>query len=253
MFSIPSDDSKTQLVIELCCGGGPLGEQLRVRRIKVLTSTDKLCDGKSLAEHGTDYAIDFLFDEVKQIAVAHWKAEEQLPTCKMVNYLHGLQDRAGRDLTLSAPTRGHQQVFNRCLFEWLGNTELKVPPQVLNGLLAYVIDEMCVSSLVEMQLVIANELACLLYIFKVQSVPIKHRTAAQDEANGFEVMKSKVVNGLQPLPAMGGWWWCAGMPCISVDWRSQLPEFVLVTSSGVRRRSDRVPKKIPKVNPRTVN
>jgi hypothetical protein len=104
-----------------------------------------------------------------------------------------------------------------------------------------------------MKFVIADKLARLLDILEIQSVPIKHRTTSQNKAYGLKVMKSKVVYGLQPLPGMGGWWWCAGMPCISVDWRSQLPELVLVTSSGVRRRSDSVPKKIPKVNPRTVN
>jgi hypothetical protein len=95
-----------------------------------------------------------------------------------------------------------------------------VSPQILNRLFTYVIDEMRVSSLVEMQFVIADELARLLDILEVQSVPIKYRAAAQDKAYGLKVMKSKVVYGLQPLPGMGGWWWCAGMPCISVDWRS---------------------------------
>jgi hypothetical protein len=42
-----------------------------------------------------------------------------------------------------------------------------VSPQILNGLFSYVIDEMCVSSLVEMQFVIANELARLLDVLEV--------------------------------------------------------------------------------------
>jgi hypothetical protein len=92
----------------------------------------------------------------------------------VVNNLHGLQDRAGRNLTLTSPTRRHQQIFDGRLFEWLRNTELKVSPQILNRLLTYVIDEMCVSGLVEMEFMIADELARLLDILEVQSVPIKH-------------------------------------------------------------------------------
>jgi hypothetical protein len=104
-----------------------------------------------------------------------------------------------------------------------------------------------------MQFVIADELASLFYVLEVQAVPIQNRTASQDETNRLEIMQGEVVNGLQPLPAVRGWWRRAGMPCIGVDWRSQLPEFVLVTSSVVGRRSDSVPKKIPKVSPRTVS
>jgi hypothetical protein len=89
-----------------------------------------------------------------------------------VNYLHGFENRAGGHLTMTTPTRGHQQVFDRSLLEWLGNIELKVPAKVLDCLFANVVSEVGISRLIEMQLVIANELSSLLYAVEVQSVPI---------------------------------------------------------------------------------
>ena len=79
---------------------------------------------------------------------------------------------------------------------------------------------MGIGRLIEVQLMVANELASLLYVLEIQAVPIEHRATPQDEAHSLQIVQSEVVNGLQPLPAVRGWWRRAGMPCISVDGRS---------------------------------
>jgi len=66
-------------------------------------------------------------------------------------------------------------------------------------------------------------------------------------------MQREIIDSLQPLTAVRGRWRGTRVPRVYVRWRSQLPEFVLVTSLDARRRNDKVPKNMPRVKPSTVS
>lgn len=129
-----------------------------------------------------------------------------------------------------------------------------MPSKILDRFLPDVIDERKIRCLVDMKLVVPNELASLLHGLEIQSVPIEYRAAAKNQSNSLEIVQREVVDSLQPLAATWSGWRSTRMRRVRFVRRSQLPEFVLVTSSlDVRRRRDRVPKKMPNVNASTVS
>ncbi len=115
------------------------------------------------------------------------------------------------------------------------------------------VDKSTIPRLGHPKLMIADESPSLLNLSEIESMPIENRAAPQDEAHGLHVMERKVFDGLQPLPSARGCRGSARAALGGVEYISQVPEFVEVASPGVGRRSDRVPKNMPSVRPRTVS
>src|SRR5512145_229347 len=115
------------------------------------------------------------------------------------------------------------------------------------------IDEPSVSLFAHTQLVVANETTSLLLVSEIQPMPVKYRAAAEYQSNSLNVVQREVVDGLQPLAGAWGQRGGAWSPSRGILRRGQFPEWVEVASLGLGFRSDRVPKKIPSVRPRTVN
>src|SRR5690606_25201522 len=98
---------------------------------------------------------------------------------------------------------------------------------------------------------IPDEATGLFAALEVEPVPIDHRAPAQNQPQGLDVVQSKVVDGLQPRQ------WVIAQPLAArrsgVVGRIQCPGCVMVASPVAGRPSDRVPKKIPSVRPKTAS
>ena len=110
-----------------------------------------------------------------------------------------------------------------------------------------------VRTLIGVKFVISDELSSLFDTLEIETVPIKDRTAAQYKTNGLQIVERKIIDSFQPLAAISSRRRGTRVWRFYVGWRGQLPEFVLVTSPDARRRSDKVPKKMPSVRPSTVS
>src|SRR5664280_1076938 len=117
---------------------------------------------------------------MEQVAIADRKPEQQLSPSQVMNYLHGLQDRAGRDLSLSSTAGAHQQVFYWDLFQWLWHGKLEMPPKIFDCLLTDMIDKGKVIRLINLKFMVSDELPCLLNVLEIEPVPIQYRTTTQN-------------------------------------------------------------------------
>ena len=247
----PGHDAKTQLVVERRRGRLGLREQLGVGRVEVLASPDELRDREALAEHGADHAVDLLFDEVKQVAIADRQAEQELAPCHVVDDVHRLQDGAGAELAVSLARGQQQEVLERRPFDGLRDREGEHAPQVADGLDLDVVEVSAVALGVE--LVILDEARRGLVGREVQPMPVDHRVAAQNHPQGLDVVELELTDGLEAR-GTGQRGTLAGLGRDFVLGRGLqalgCPGAARPTTGRLRLR---VPKKMPSVSPRTAS
>ncbi|MGC4088292.1 MAG: hypothetical protein QM756_10400 [Polyangiaceae bacterium] len=153
-------------------------------------------------------------------------------------------------LTMAAPGRQQQQLLDACALDGLRNGECEVTAQEAHGFALYVLGELAVARLGQRQLVVAQEARRMGGVRQVQAVPVDYRAAGENELNRLQVVKGKLIQTLEPTTkrqrrnALGRTRRLAfgsGQCC------------VVVASPAWGRRSERVPKKMPRVTPRTSN
>lgn len=101
VVELSGDDSKPQLVVDLCgvCFG--FGKQLAVQGVFVFPAADELHNREPAGQRVADYPIDFLLDEVKYLLIGCGQHEQQLSRLEVMNDVHHFQDGAGTELAMA--------------------------------------------------------------------------------------------------------------------------------------------------------
>jgi hypothetical protein len=165
----------------------------------------------------------------------------------VIDDLHGLQDGAGAELSVTLAGRQHEQVDDRRFLHRLRDGEVEMAAEVAYRLALDVLDEGGVLRLGDQEVVVREQALRVLRPVQVQPVPVDDRAARQDQAQGLNVVKGELVEALEPVAALGvrrGRGLVAGRRC---QW------CVVVALPSAGRRSESVPKKMPSVTPSTAS
>jgi hypothetical protein len=147
-------------------------------------------------------------------------------------------------------SRGHeQQVFDGRALDGLGDGKREVPPKEAYRLALDVLGELPIPRLRQPELVVRQEAARVIQIREIEPLPVDDGATRQDEPKRLQVMKGKLIVALEPKTRQR-------RNALGRTRRVALGIVqccVVVASPAWGRRRERVPKKIPRVTPRTTS